>query len=103
MRLLGHVLWCLSIYPQILGQTKGIINLHNPGKFPEDSICSSHFRDSQKLIKKQSKIKPKAIILDKFWVIFYGLLPQMRFNLYKSFTGDAKEGNTWHVLRFLTH
>ena len=39
---------------------------------------------------------PKAIILGKFWVVFDGLLPQMRFNLYKSFTGDKKQGNTSH-------
>ena len=29
--------------------------LHNPGKFPEDGICSSHFRDSQKLMQCQKQ------------------------------------------------
>ena len=30
-----------------------------------------------------------AIILNLFWVVFHGKLPQMSSNLYKSFTGDA--------------
>ena len=30
-----------------------------------------------------------AIVLNLFWVIFHGMLPQMLSNLYKSFTSDA--------------
>ena len=41
--------------PWILSQMKGLIKLYNPSKFPEDSICSSHFRDYQKIkCQKQS-------------------------------------------------
>ena len=81
--------------PQILHQKKGLIKLHNPGKFPEDNICSSHFRDSQRV-----SVRPQAIILDKFWVFFHGLLPQMRSNLYKMFTINAKQGNASHIMVF---
>ena len=34
---------------------------------------------------------PKAIILDLFWVVFYEVLPQMRFNLYQIFNSDAMQ------------
>ena len=36
------------------------------------------------------------IMLDLFWVTFHGLFPQMRPNLYETFTSDAS-----HVLQFL--
>ena len=35
----------LQFMPQVLSQGEDLINVHNPGKFPEDSISSSHFRD----------------------------------------------------------
>ena len=44
---------------------------------------------------------PEAIILDPFYVIFYRLLPQLRFNLYKIFTSDVIQNNTSHVMWFL--
>ena len=41
-----------------------------------------------------------AIILNLFWVIFHGILPEVLSNLYKSFTSDAtklspKKTNFW--------
>ena len=41
-----------------------------------------------------------AIILNLFWVVFHGILPQMLSNLYKSFTSDAvKQKNEFLALR----
>ena len=82
----------LQFMPKLLCQRKGLIKFHNPGKFPEDSICSSYFRDS---------VTTEAIILDLFSVNFRGLLPQMSSNLYKTFTIDAMQSNASHMLRFL--
>ena len=41
--------YTLEFKLQVLHQMKGLINLHNPGKFLEDSTFGSHFRDLQKL------------------------------------------------------
>ena len=40
----------LRFTPQVLNQKKNLKKLHNPGKFPEDSIFGSHFRDIQKWV-----------------------------------------------------
>ena len=53
---------------------ENLINLHKPGKFVEDNSFGSHLRDL-------------------FWVVFYGILPQMWSSLYKLFTGHAMQGN----------
>ena len=38
-------------------------------------------------------VRPEAINLDLFWIVFHEFLPQMRSTLYKIFTCDAKQGN----------
>ena len=37
------------IYTSRFTPKEGLIKLHKPGKFPEDIICSCHFRACQKL------------------------------------------------------
>ena len=44
----------------------------------EDSSFGSNFREVS-----------VAIILNLFWVVFHGILPQMSSNLYKSLTSNA--------------
>ena len=39
----------LEFMPQVLHQMKGLIKLHNPDKFLEDSSFDSNFRDFHKL------------------------------------------------------
>lgn len=56
---------------------KGPLKSHEIGTFHEYNICI-------------------IIMLDLFWVTFHGLFPQMRPNLYETFTSDAS-----HVLQFL--
>lgn len=34
-----------------------------------------------------------AMIFDLLWLVFHGLLPKMKFNLYKIFTSDAMQDN----------
>ena len=76
----------LSFIPQLLAQMKELIEIHNSGKFPEesdrsDSIRSNHFGH---------------ILGD-----FYEVLPEMRSDLYQIFTSDAMQGNALYMLRFL--
>ena len=44
--------------PRVLHQMKDLIELHNPGKFFEDSSFDSNFRDLQKLAQQS------------FWIYF---------------------------------
>ena len=61
---------------QALHQMKGLIKLHNPGKFIESNIFGSHFRGFQ------VGVTPQAFILNLFWVVFHGIL-QFAQNVYK--------------------
>ena len=47
----------------------------------------------------QSFKTPEATILGLFWVVFHGLLPQIRSNLYKIFINNAMRSNLSHMLR----
>ena len=49
-RLYATPFHALRFTPQVLNQKKNLIKLHNPGKFPEDSIFGYHFKDVQKLV-----------------------------------------------------
>ena len=62
--------------PQVLRQMKGLS--YRPYITLKGSNCGSNFREVS-----------EGIILDLFWVVFYGILPQMLPNLYRSFTSDA--------------
>ena len=62
--------------PQVLRQMKGLP--YRPYITLKGSSCGSNFREVS-----------EGIILDLCWVVFYGILPQMLPNLYKSFTSDA--------------
>ena len=42
-----------------------------------------------------------ATILDLFWVVLHGKLPQMWSNVYKNFTTDAMQDNAWYLRWFL--
>ena len=61
MKFLGHAILHLFIYPLSFKSTKSHIELHNQSKFPADSVCSSHFRDRQKLVQYQKQ---------SFWTFF---------------------------------
>ena len=73
---------------------KEFIDLRNSGKFPDDSNRRFYFRDRV--------IVSEAIILNLLWVSFYKAIPKLRSNLYKIFTSDEMQGNSSHMLRFLT-
>ena len=53
---------------------KGLLELHSL----EDSGFGSNFREVS-----------VAIILNLFWVVFHGILPQISSKLHKRFTSDA--------------
>ena len=66
----------LQFTPRDLHQMKGLIKLHNPDRFLEDSSFGFDFRDLQKLTYH-------------FGPILGGFL----WNSYKNFTSDARQGN----------
>ena len=70
---------------RVLHKIKGIIKLHNTGKFLEDNNFWFSFERPSKCIV--------AIILDLFWVSFYGICSQMWSSFYKNFTSDTMHGN----------
>ena len=93
-------LTCFWFMPPVYSQVKVLIKfikLHNPGKFSEDRICSSYFRDRPPKVS----VMPEAIFFDLFWVVFHGFLIQMRSNLYEIFISDSIWGNASHMLWFL--
>ena len=73
-------------YNSILGHIKGLIEIHNRGKFHQYSIFGA----------------AENWIFGCFWVVLQGLLLQMKSVLYKIFTSDAVQGNSSHILRFFT-
>ena len=79
-------------------QVKEFIDVCNSGKFPDDKIRRFHFRDHV--------IVPEAIMLNLLWVYFYKAIVQISTKLlqklYKSFTCDEMQGNSSHMLQFLT-
>ena len=79
-------------------QMKEFIDFCNSGKFPDDNNRRFHFRDCV--------IVPEAIMLNLFWVYFYKAIVQISTKvlqkLYKSFTSDEMQGNSSHMLQFLT-
>ena len=46
-------------------------------------------------------LRPEAIILSLFWVVFHGLLPQMRSNFYRGFNSNEMQASASHMLRLL--
>ena len=47
-------------------------------------------------------VRPGAIILDLFWVVFYEIMPTVGSSLYKIFASDAMQSSELYMLRFLT-
>ena len=79
--LLDQIHWCPLIYAQNFKAKKGLMKLHNPHKFLEDSISSSHLRDSQSLVA----LKPEAIIFGLFWVVFSLISPAKEIEFVQDF------------------
>ena len=72
---LGHVLWRPSI--------------HAPSFEPNERPYRPYICLKDSSLGSSSREVSAAIILNLFWVVFHGILPQMLSNLYQSFTSDA--------------
>ena len=79
----------------IFRQMKGLIEIHNPGRFYCYSICGCQ------VIYFQSSRSSKKWYVGCFWVVFLGLQPRIKSDLYKIFTSNAVEINVSHIIWFL--
>ena len=92
-RFLNHALFRRVGDAPIFGQMKGLMEIHNPGKFHWYSICGCQVIYFQSLSYQQ-----KVGFLAAFWVGFGRLEAQIKSNLYKTFTSDEVQGKVSHVL-----
>ena len=97
-RFLGHTLPHPKDSAQISCQMKGVMKIHNPGKFHIHGICGCQ------LIYLQSfSYQQKGGFLVCFWVLFGTLWPQIKSDLHKTFTSGAVQRKVSHKLRVLIY
>ena len=92
-RFLDHALFRRVGDAPIFGQMKGLMEIHNSGKFHWYSICGCQVIYFQSLSYQQ-----KVGFLAAFWVGFGRLQAQIKSSLYKTFTSDEVQGKVSHVL-----
>ena len=85
----SDILWVTC---HVLLQMKDLIKLLNTGLLKTALLLSI-------LV---TFVRPGAIILDLFWVVFYEIIPQVCSSLYKIFASHAMQSSESHMLRFLT-
>ena len=83
-------------YSQFFCQMKGLIKIHNRGKFHQYSICGYEVTNFQMV----SQLQKVGFQTGSGWFFAHNS-PQMRPNFLEIWTSNVVQGNTSHMLRFL--
>ena len=84
----------------IFGQMKGIMEIHNLFNFYRYSICGCHVVVKLNIFKVyRTQQKGEFGLL----LVFHGLQPQIKFDLYQNFTNGAMQGKASNMLRFFKY